>query len=98
MDGASMMQVFRFVTLPLIRGPIFLYLLLTTITTAGVFGLVYFLTQGGPGEATQLMSIYIFNRAFEFSQIGLGSAASVILLLIVLILGLTYVRAVKIEV
>ena len=50
-DGARALQVFRYVTLPLIRGPVFLYLLLTTISTVGVFGLVYFLTQGGPGGA-----------------------------------------------
>lgn len=97
-DGASAVQVFRYITLPLIRGPIFLYLLLTTITTVGVFGLVYFLTQGGPGSATQLSAIYIFERAFQYSQIGLGSAASVILLVLVMVLGLTYVRLSKVEV
>jgi multiple sugar transport system permease protein len=97
-DGANGFQVFRHVTLPLIRGPVFLYLLLTTITTVGVFGLVYFLTQGGPGEETQLAALYIFERAFQFSQIGLGSAASMILLVLVLILGLTYVRLAKVEV
>ncbi|BCJ37235.1 amino acid ABC transporter permease [Actinocatenispora thailandica] len=97
-DGASAPQVFRHITLPLIRGPVFLYLLLTTITTVGVFGLVYFLTQGGPGTSTQLTSIYIYQRAFEYSQIGLGSAASVILLAILLILGLTYVRLAKVDV
>jgi multiple sugar transport system permease protein len=98
MDGASAWHVFRHVTLPLIRGPVFLYLLLTTITTVGVFGLVFFLTQGGPGAATQLVSIYIFQHAFQYSQIGLGSAASVVLLVILLVLGLTYVRLAKVEV
>lgn len=97
-DGAGAIHVFRHVTLPLIRGPVFLYLLLTTITTVGVFGLVYFLTQGGPGEATELTSIFIFQRAFQYSQIGLGSAASVILLALLLILGLTYARLAKVEV
>ncbi|WP_269937532.1 carbohydrate ABC transporter permease [Arthrobacter sp. HY1533] len=97
-DGASALQIFRVVTLPLIRGPVFLYLLLTAITTAGIFGLVYFLTQGGPGGDTQLVALFIFDRAFQFSQIGLGSAASVIMLVIVLILGLTYVRVAKVEV
>lgn len=97
-DGASAVQVFQNVTLPLIRGPVFLYLLLTTITTVGVFGLVYFLTQGGPGNSTQLTSIYIFQHAFEYSQIGLGSAASIILLIILLIFGLTYARLAKVQV
>ncbi len=97
-DGAHALQVFRYVTLPLIRGPVFLYLLLTTISTVGAFGLVYFLTQGGPGDATRLAAIYIYQRALQFSQIGIGSAASMILLAIVLVLGLTYVRLAKVEV
>ena len=98
MDGAKAVQVFRYVTLPLIRGPVFLYLLLTTISTVGVFGLVYFLTQGGPAGQTRLAAIYIYERALQFSQIGIGSAASIILLVIVLVLGLVYVRLAKVEV
>lgn len=97
-DGASAVAVFRHITLPLIRGPIFLFLLLTTITTASVFGLVYFLTQGGPGAETELTAIYIYERAFAYFQIGLGSAASVILLIVILVLGVTYVRLAKVEV
>ena len=98
MDGARAVQVFRHVTLPLIRGPVFLYLLLTTISTVGAFGLVYFLTQGGPGGQTRIAAIYIYERALQFSQIGIGSAASMILLAIVLVLGLVYVRLAKVEV
>jgi multiple sugar transport system permease protein len=97
-DGAGAWKVFRYVTLPLIRGPVFLFLLLTTITTASVFGLVYFLTRGGPGQATELVSVFIYERSFAFFQLGLGSAASVIMLVVVLILGLTYVRLAKVEV
>jgi multiple sugar transport system permease protein len=97
-DGATALQVFRLVTLPLIRGPVFLYLLLTTISTVGVFGLVYFLTQGGPGGQTRIAAIYIYERALQFSQVGIGSAASMILLAIVLVLGLVYVRLAKVEV
>ncbi|WP_374009191.1 carbohydrate ABC transporter permease [Leifsonia sp. LS-T14] len=97
-DGARALQVFRYVTLPLIRGPVFLYLLLTTISTVGVFGLVYFLTQGGPAGQTRLAAIYIYERALQFSQVGIGSAASMILLAIVLVLGVVYVRLAKVEV
>jgi multiple sugar transport system permease protein len=97
-DGAGPRQVFRHITLPLIRGPVFLFLLLTTITTASVFGLIYFLTRGGPGGQTEVTSIYIYEHSFAFFQLGLGSAASVILLAIILVLGLTYVRLAKVEV
>jgi multiple sugar transport system permease protein len=97
-DGAGPRQVFRYITLPLIRGPIFLFLLLTTITTASVFGLIYFLTRGGPGSQTEVTSIYIYKHSFAFFQLGLGSAASVILLVVVLVLGLAYVRLAKVEI
>lgn len=97
-DGAGARQVFHHITLPLIRGPVFLFLLLTTITTASVFGLIYFLTRGGPGDKTQVTSIYIYEHSFAFFQLGLGSAASVIVLVVVLVLGLTYVRLSKVEV
>jgi multiple sugar transport system permease protein len=97
-DGASAWQIVRRITLPLIRGPIQLYMLVSTITTFAIFGLVYFLTQGGPGTATNLVAIYIYNYAFQFFEIGLGSAGSVILLLAVVVLGVTYVRLSRAEV
>jgi multiple sugar transport system permease protein len=97
-DGAGSWQVVRHITVPLIRGPVFLFLLLTTITTGSVFGLIYFLTQGGPGQQSEVTSIYIYAHSFRFFQIGLGSAASVILLVITLVLGVTYVRLSKVEV
>jgi multiple sugar transport system permease protein len=97
-DGAGSWQVVRHITLPLIRGPVFLFLLLTTITTGSVFGLIYFLTRGGPGQQTEVTSIYIYSHSFRFFQIGLGSAASVILLVIILVLGVTYVRLSRVEV
>lgn len=97
-DGASAWQELRLITLPLIRGAIVLYMLLTTITTFGVFGLIYFLTRGGPGGATTVTSIYIYQRAFNFFEIGLGSAASVVMLAVVLVIGLVYVRLLRAEI
>jgi multiple sugar transport system permease protein len=97
-DGASAWQILFRITLPLIRGPIQLYMLVSTITTFAIFGLVYFLTQGGPGGATNLVAIYIYNYAFQFFEIGLGSAGSVILLLAVVVLGTIYVRLSRAEV
>jgi multiple sugar transport system permease protein len=97
-DGASPWQIVRHITLPMIRGPIQLYMLVSTITTFSIFGLVYFLTQGGPGTATNLVAIYIYNYAFQFFEIGLGSAGSVIVLLATLVLGFIYVRLSRAEV
>jgi multiple sugar transport system permease protein len=90
-DGASPWQQLRRVVLPILRPQILTFLMLTTITTFGIFGLVFFLTRGGPGNATEIIGIYIYQRAFAFFQIGLGSAAGVLLLLVLLGLGAYYV-------
>ena len=90
-DGASAWQQLRRVVVPILRPQILTFLMLTTITTFGIFGLVFFLTRGGPGNVTEIIGIYIFQQAFQFFQIGLGSAAGVLLLLVLLVLGAYYV-------
>jgi multiple sugar transport system permease protein len=69
-DGATAWQQLRRVTLPMIKPQILLFLLLTTITTFGIFGLVYFLTKGGPGDATTIaaqraLDVATFRRLSE---------------------------------
>jgi multiple sugar transport system permease protein len=96
-DGAGPWSRFVHVILPLLRYAILLYMLLTTISTFGVFGLVYVLTAGGPGTATQILGIYIYNTSFRFFEIGYGSAAAVVTLLVALVLGLIYVRVLQTE-
>lgn len=98
MDGASPRQLLTRITLPLIKPAIVLYMLLTTIGTVTVFGLIYFLTRGGPGGDTTTLAIYVYERAFKFFEIGLGSAASVIMLGVVLGVGLIYVRLLRAQV
>jgi multiple sugar transport system permease protein len=94
-DGATAPRLFRYVTLPLIKHAIALYMLMTVIGTVTLFGLVFFLTQGGPGDATTLASIYVYLESFKFFEFGLGSAASVMLLCLVLPLGVIYVRLLR---
>jgi multiple sugar transport system permease protein len=97
-DGASAGQLLSRITLPLIKHAIVLYMLLTTIGTVTVFGLIYFLTRGGPGGDTTVLSIFIYERAFKFFELGLGSAASVIMLGVVLGVGLIYVRLLRAQI
>jgi multiple sugar transport system permease protein len=97
-DGANSRQLLTRITLPLMKHAIVLYMLLTTITTFSVFGLIYFLTRGGPGGETTLMSVFIYQTAFRFFEIGLGSAASVIMLGVVLAIGLIYVRLLRAQI
>ncbi len=94
-DGATSRQRLLRIIIPILRPQILIFLMLTTITTFGIFGLVYFLTRGGPQNATEIIGIYIYKKAFQFYEIGLGSAASVVLLVMLLALGLYYVRLMR---
>jgi len=98
MDGATPSQMFRRITLPLMMPTILLYMLISAVSTIAVFGLVYALTRGGPGGATELISIYIYNQSFTAFQLGYGAAVAVVALVISLILGIAYVRAMKVEI
>ncbi|AQZ54479.1 Inner membrane ABC transporter permease protein YcjO (plasmid) [Martelella mediterranea DSM 17316] len=98
MDGATPWQSFRRITLPLLVPTIFLYLLVSTVTTIAIFSLVYALTRGGPAGATEIIGIYVYNQSFDAYRLGYGSAIAVVLLVISLIIGMFYVRALKVEV
>jgi len=94
-DGASGWQRFRYVTLPLIRGPIMVDLILITIWTYGVFGLPLMLTGGGPARRTELMTIYAYRTAFKFFELGYGTTISVAILIITLTLAVIYYRVLE---
>jgi multiple sugar transport system permease protein len=96
-DGANGWQLLLRIKLPLIRYVILLWLLLNTLGCLGVFDLVYALTRGGPGNTTEIVGIYIYNQGFKYFELGYGSAASVILLGISLILALIYMRLLRVE-
>ncbi|MDM9624627.1 sugar ABC transporter permease [Rhizobium sp. S152] len=98
MDGATPSQMFRRITLPLMMPTILLYMLISAVSTIAVFGLVYALTRGGPSGATEVISIYIYNQSFTAFQLGYGAAVAVVALIISLLLGIAYVRAMKVEV
>lgn len=98
MDGATPSQMFRRITVPLMMPTILLYMLISAISTIAVFGLVYALTRGGPGGATEVISIYLYNQSFTAYQLGYGAAVAVVVLFISLVIGLVYVRSMKVEV
>jgi multiple sugar transport system permease protein len=96
-DGANGWQLLTRIKLPLIRYVLLLWLLLNTIGCFGMFDLVFALTRGGPGNATELVGIYVYNQGFQFFELGYGSAAALIMLLISLFLALIYVRLMRVE-
>jgi multiple sugar transport system permease protein len=86
MDGASTLQAFVYITLPLMRPVIVVTLLIRLIFAVKTFDLVFIMTRGGPGTATDLISYFIYRSAFYGLDIGQASAISVILLVVVLAL------------
>jgi len=77
---------------------IFLYMLVSTVTTISIFGFIYALTRGGPGNATEIIGIYIYNQSFTAYQLGYGSAVAVIMLGVSVAIGAIYVRVLKVQV
>lgn len=86
MDGASMLQSFFHITLPLMRPVIMVTLLIRLIFAIKTFDLIFIMTRGGPGTATDLISYFIYRSAFYGLDIGQASAISVVLLVVVLAL------------
>lgn len=96
-DGAREWQCLRYITLPLIAPHIMLALLLRSIDTFKLFDKVYALTGGGPGNATQTLSTYIYDTGFRFFNVGPASAAAVLMLATcaILVSGYIWKSAVK---
>jgi ABC-type sugar transport system permease subunit len=94
-DGATSWQKFRHVTLPLIRPALLLALLFRTIDGLRVFDLVFVMTQGGPADATNVLSFYGYKKIFAEGMVGYGSAVAVTVFLLSLILSLTYLRILR---
>lgn len=94
-DGATSWQKFHHVTLPLIRPALLLALLFRTIDGLRVFDLVFVMTQGGPADATNVLSFYGYKKIFAEGMVGYGSAVAVTVFLVSLILSLTYLRILR---
>ena len=94
-DGASKLQILFRIILPVIKQTITTNMMLVTLQTLGVFGLIYAMTGGGPGTSTTTLPIFMYNQAFVNYQLGYGTAISLLLLLIGIILSLFYIRSMK---
>ena len=86
MDGASPIACFIHITLPLMRPVIIIALLLRFIFAIKTFDIIYIMTKGGPGVATDLISYFIYRAAFFGLDIGRASAMSAALLILILAL------------
>jgi multiple sugar transport system permease protein len=91
-DGSSRWQTFRYVTLPLLKPAILIALLLRTMDLLRVFDQIFILTEGGPGFATETISLYIYRTAFRFFDFGYAAAMSFVLLVITNVISVVYIR------
>ena len=91
-DGASRFGQFRFITLPMLRPALLVALVFRTIDALRVFELPYVLTGGGPGTATEPISMFAFTTLLDHLRFGYGSAIGVMVFLCALALALLYVH------
>lgn len=84
-DGANALQIFRFITLPLIRPVLIAALMLRSLDNLKEFDMIYTITQGGPGTASETLYLYSYNVSFGFFKAGYGSALMVVVFLVVLV-------------
>jgi len=91
-DGSSAWQTFVHVTLPLLKPAILIALLLRTMDLLRVFDQIFILTEGGPGFATETVSLYIYRTAFRFFDFGYAAALSFVLLIITNLISMIYIR------
>ncbi|WP_320129678.1 sugar ABC transporter permease [uncultured Sphaerochaeta sp.] len=91
-DGARYFQISFRITLPIIASQILLVAMLRTIDTFKLFGKVYALTQGGPGNSTETLSTFIYREGFSYFNLGRACAASLLTLFVVALISLVYIK------
>lgn len=91
-DGATVSQLFRHITIPLLR-PTLLFVLVTTfIAGMGSFALILILTEGGPRGATNVTALYMYQTAFQDLRMGRASAMAFLLFIVIFIVTLIQLR------
>src|SRR5918996_1625725 len=93
-DGANVVQMTLYVTLPYLRGVLLVAALFRLIDSIKAFPLIFILTDGGPGTVTEVTNFYSYIQAFNFSYLGYSSAITVVLVVITVLLSWLVIRMV----
>lgn len=99
-DGTSGWQRFRHITLPLIAPSVTINVVLTMIGSMKVFDLIFVMTNGGPGDASESLALRIYKEAFTLNHFGYGTAIGIVMSLLILglsVLNLTVLRKREVE-
>jgi len=94
-DGVNNRQMITHITIPLIGSTIRTSIYLSVLGSLQVFALVWIMTKGGPVNASEVMSTYMYRFSFVRFQLGYGSAVAIVMLLISLVFSLAYRRLVR---
>ncbi|WP_338553616.1 sugar ABC transporter permease [Paenibacillus sp. KS-LC4] len=90
-DGAKPWQMFCFITVPLLRETFVIVVAITMVAAMKVYDLIYAMTAGGPAESTHVLASWMYIQTFKFANIGIGSAISMFLVFITLVIIIPYV-------
>ena len=96
-DGATPLQKFGYITLPLLKAPMGFAAIMSVIKSMQVFGQIYVMTGGGPANSTMVMVYYLYQQAFEFYRLGYASAVAWVLFAVILVVTLIQNRAFRPE-
>ncbi len=96
-DGAGTWRTLFSITLPMVRRSIATNLMLITLQTLSVFGLIWAMTKGGPSGKSTTLPVFAYEQAIQYSQLGYGTALALILLLIGGVFSLIYLRILRLE-
>jgi raffinose/stachyose/melibiose transport system permease protein len=93
LDGAGWFQRFRSITVHIIRPEIFVVTLTCTIAALKVFGPIFTLTRGGPGNSTIVPSYYSYNEFFNVQEVGYGATIATALTIVIVLLTIGFIKA-----
>lgn len=96
-DGVNGWQRITRIIVPMIKSVLAVIVMLQIIFSLKVFDVIWVMTQGGPGEATNVLGVYLYRNAFVYTYFGYGSAVAVVMTVIIVTLSLTYRRFIKVE-
>ena len=91
-DGASALQIFWYITLPLIRPAIVIVVIMRMMVALSAFAAIFAATGGGPGTATEILNLYAYRSSFTELNFGYGAAQAMVLLAITLLVSLLMYR------
>jgi multiple sugar transport system permease protein len=96
-DGASRLQRLTYLTLPLLRGPILVVLIFRTLGAIRTFDVIFAMTRGGPIDRTETLSLYTYRLLFGFLDIGLGSTAAVVMVILASVICVIYIKTLRVR-